>query len=72
MLAESRRGWYELEIASSPTFVPPDGRQVPNPAAGKMDLDGERGVVRGYMPHDGDPLDVHYAFPDDALRTGTA
>ncbi len=68
VLIESRRGWYELNVPNSPTFVLPDGRQISNPAAGVMDLDGQGGVVRSYTPYDGDPLAAYRSFLDEALR----
>lgn len=36
VLAESRRGWDELHVPGSPTFVLPSGRQVPNPGADRV------------------------------------
>src|SRR5205085_9046149 len=48
VIADSRRGWHDLKVAGSPTFVLPGGRQVANPAAGRADIDKERGVVRSY------------------------
>ncbi len=33
VLAESHRGWEELKVPGSPTFVLPSGRQVHNPGA---------------------------------------
>jgi hypothetical protein len=58
VIADSRRGWHDLQVGGSPTFVLPDGRQIANPAAGDADIDEERGIVRGYTPYDGDPLAV--------------
>ena len=58
VIAESRRGWHELKVGGSPTFVLPDGRQISNPAAGEADIDEERGLVRSYTPFAGDALAV--------------
>lgn len=70
VLEDSRRGWAVLHAEASPTFVLPSGRQITNPAAGKADIDGERGVVRSYTPYDGDPLAVYRAMLDEV--TGKA
>jgi hypothetical protein len=58
VIADSGRGWHELKVNGSPTFVLPDGRQVSGPASGEVDIDEERGVVRSYVPFVGDPLAV--------------
>jgi predicted DsbA family dithiol-disulfide isomerase len=68
VIAESRRGWHELRVAGSPTFVLPDGRQVADPGAGEADIDEERGIVRSYTPYPGDPLDAIRGVLEDALR----
>lgn len=62
VLAESRRGWHDLKVNGSPTFVLPDGSQVSNPAAGTADIDAEHGVMRSYTPYDGDPLAAYRAM----------
>jgi len=67
VIADSRRGWHELQVPGSPTFVLPSGRQVSNPAAGDADIDEERGVLRAYTPFDGDPLAVFRALLDEAI-----
>jgi predicted DsbA family dithiol-disulfide isomerase len=69
VLAESRRGWHELKVDGSPTFVLPDGRQIANPGAGDAEIDEERGVVRGYTPFAGDPLAVLRDMLDAAIAT---
>lgn len=68
VIAESRRGWHELKVDGSPTFVLPSGRQVSNPASGEADIDEERGVVRGYTPYQGDPLVVFRELLASATR----
>ena len=70
VIADSRRGWHDLKVAGSPTFVLPGGRQVSNPAAGRADIDKEWGVVRSYTPYTGDPLVVFYELLAAAARTG--
>ncbi|HZS87060.1 MAG TPA: DsbA family protein [Chloroflexota bacterium] len=68
VIAESRRGWHELAVGGSPTFVLPDGRQVSGPASGEADIDEEHGVVRRYEPFVGDPLAVFRALLDTAAQ----
>jgi predicted DsbA family dithiol-disulfide isomerase len=58
VLAESRRGWHELKVAGSPTFVLPDGRQVSDLAVGEIDFDEATSTLRSYVAYEGDPLDV--------------
>jgi len=58
VIDDSRQGWHELKVKGSPTFVLPGGRQVSGPAGGEADIDEEQGVVRGYVPFEGDPLAV--------------
>lgn len=64
VLAESRRGWHELKVKGSPTFVLPDGSRLSNLAAGVADIDDEHGAMRGYTPYDGDPLAAYCAMLD--------
>lgn len=68
VIAESRRGWHELRVNGSPTFVLPDGRQVSDLASGEADIDEEQGVVRSYVPFEGDPLAVFRALLDAAVQ----
>jgi predicted DsbA family dithiol-disulfide isomerase len=58
VIAESRRGWHELKVNGSATFVLPDGSQVTNPALGEVDFDEQNSVLRSYTPYTGDPLAV--------------
>ena len=68
VIADSRRGWHELKVNGSPTFVLPSGRQVSGPAGGEADIDEEQGVVRGYVPFEGDPLAVFRELLDAAAQ----
>lgn len=43
VLSEARRGWDELKLELSPTFVLPDGSRRENPAGPKVELDEEHG-----------------------------
>jgi hypothetical protein len=56
VIAESRRGWRDLKLNGSATFVLPDGRQVTNPALGEVDFDEANSVLRSFTPYPGDPL----------------
>lgn len=66
VIAESRRGWEELRLPGSPTFVLPSGRALEGPALGELDFDEERLVVRRFVPYPGDPLDAYRALLDEA------
>lgn len=59
VIAESRRGWRELELNGSPTFILPDGQRLTNPAVGKIDFDEEDYVLRAYEPFEGDVQQVY-------------
>lgn len=60
VIAESRRGWHELKLNGSATFViMPDGRQITNPAIGEIDFDEENYALRRYSRYPGDPLTVY-------------
>lgn len=56
VVESSRRGWHELELAGSVTFLLPDGERVTNPALGEIDFDESEHVLRDYKPYAGDPL----------------
>lgn len=56
VITESRRGWHELKVNGSATFVLPDGSQVTNPALGEIDFDEQNSILRSYTPYAGDPL----------------
>lgn len=59
VLRESRRGWHELRLNGSATFVLQDGERHTNPALGEIDFDEENIVLNGYRPFAGDPLDEY-------------
>jgi predicted DsbA family dithiol-disulfide isomerase len=59
---ESQRGWKELKLDGSATFVLPDGSRHTNPASDEPDIDEENYRVRGYEPYVGDPLDAYRAI----------
>lgn len=71
VIADSRRGWHELKVAGSPTFVLPGGKQISNPGEGEIDIDEEHATVRRFTPFAGDPLAI---FRDmlDASVAGTS
>jgi predicted DsbA family dithiol-disulfide isomerase len=58
VIHESQRGWHELKVNGSATFILPDGRQFTNPAIGEVDFDEENNVLRHYTPYEGNPLDA--------------
>jgi predicted DsbA family dithiol-disulfide isomerase len=72
VLSESRRGWHELKVDGSPTFVLPDGRQVSNPAVGDIDFDEASYTLRSYQPYEGNPLALIRRVLDDVIRSQTA
>jgi predicted DsbA family dithiol-disulfide isomerase len=59
VIAESKRGWHELKVNGSATFVLPDGRQVTNPGVGQLDFDETTQTVRSYTPYPGEALTAH-------------
>jgi predicted DsbA family dithiol-disulfide isomerase len=69
VIADSRRGWHELKVNGSPTFVLPSRRQVTSPGLGEADIDEERAVVRGYTPYAGDPLAAIREVLEEATET---
>ncbi|MGH2543906.1 MAG: DsbA family oxidoreductase [Ardenticatenaceae bacterium] len=58
VLADSRRGWHDLRVNGSATFVLPDGTQVTNPGLGELDFDEETFTLRGYEPPEEGALEV--------------
>ena len=66
VIEDSRRGWHELEVEGSVTFVLPDGRRVTNPGIGEIDFDEEKYVLRSYQPYAGDPLQAYRELLDEA------
>ncbi|HWQ11432.1 MAG TPA: DsbA family protein [Roseiflexaceae bacterium] len=65
VVAESRRGWEELRVPGSPTFLMPDGRMVEGPAVGELDFDERALLVRRFTPYPGDPLDAYRALLEE-------
>ncbi|MFW6063428.1 MAG: DsbA family oxidoreductase [Chloroflexota bacterium] len=59
VIEESRRGWRELGLNGSATFLLPDGRRLTNPGLGEIEFDEETYELRHYQPYDGDPLQVY-------------
>jgi predicted DsbA family dithiol-disulfide isomerase len=57
--SESQRGWKELKLDGSATFVLPDGTRLTNPASGDADIDEDAYEVRSYQPYAGDPRQAY-------------
>lgn len=53
IISESRRGWREMKLNGSATFVLPDGRRMTNPAVGPVGFDEQTYTLKGYEPFDG-------------------
>lgn len=53
VIENSHRGWHELQLDGSATFVLPDGQRMTNPAIGEVDFDEENYVLRDYKPYEG-------------------
>lgn len=68
VIADSRRGWHDLKVDGSPTFVLPDGRQVSDLAVGDIEIDEERAVLLRRAPFVGDALAVFRDILDRAAR----
>lgn len=56
IIADARRGWRELQVNGSATFLLPDGRQITNPAIGEVDFDEANNRLRSFKPYQSDPL----------------
>ena len=67
---ESRRGWHDLQLNGSATFVRPDGRRVTNPALGEVDFDEENYVLRAYKPYDGDTMERYRTLLESVAKAG--
>jgi len=67
VLGESWRGWHDLKLPGSVTFVLPDRRKITNPAIGKVDFDETTMTVRSYTPFAGDPLQRYRALLNDIV-----
>lgn len=68
VIAESRRGWHDLQLDGSATFLLPGGARVTNPGIGTIDFDEENYLLRAYEPFVGDPLAAYRQMLDGALR----
>lgn len=71
VIAESHRGWEELEVPGSPTFVLPSGKQIHNPAAMKVTW-SKAGKIESTQQAecpDGDCLAVYRSMLDEALSS---
>jgi hypothetical protein len=66
IIADSRRGWHELQPEGSATFILPNGRRITNPAVGEIDFDEENYVVRSYAPFEGDAVQVYREMLESA------
>lgn len=67
VIEDSQRGWNEIKVKNSPTFVLPDGRQFSNPAAGYLQLSLKTNSVVSYTPAEEDWHDVYRSFLDGAI-----
>ena len=68
VIEESRRGWHQLKLKGSATFVLPGGRRWTNPAVGEIDFDEKLYQLRSYTPYSGDPFDVYRLLLESALH----
>lgn len=59
IVKENWRGWHELALKGSPTFITPDGQQFNNPGVGEVDFDNNTGELRTFSPYPGDPMEVY-------------
>lgn len=67
VLGDAWRGWHDLKLAGSATFVLPDRRKITNPAIGKVDFDDNTLTLNSYTPYPGDPLKIYRALLADCL-----
>jgi hypothetical protein len=72
VVAESQRGWYELKVVGSVTFVLSTQRKITNPAIGAIDFDASTQTLRRYTPYAGDPLAVIRSLLDEAIGSPPA
>jgi predicted DsbA family dithiol-disulfide isomerase len=68
VIAESRRGWHDLKVNGSATFILPGGMQMTNPALGEVDFDEASYTLQSYTPYAGDPLAVYREMLGNAIR----
>ncbi|GAC1513607.1 MAG: hypothetical protein NVS2B16_18870 [Chloroflexota bacterium] len=70
VLADSERGWKDLSVRGSPTFILPGGKQVWNPAAARVTF-GRGYSVKEYVPPDcpnGDCLQPFRNMVDEVIE----
>jgi predicted DsbA family dithiol-disulfide isomerase len=68
VIEDSLRGWHDLKVKSSPTFVLPGGQQFSNPSAGDLQLELKTNSVKAYTPAEEDWPDFYRAFLDSVGR----
>jgi len=73
-VTESHRGWEELKVRGSPTFVLPSGTQVWNPGAIGVKFDRHYEVVERTPADcpDGDCIRVFRDLLESAISQGAA
>jgi len=74
VVEEARRGWDELHVPGSPTFVLPNGRQIAAPALPELEIDQGTGLLlRVTLPPCAAPcLDDYRAFLEEACQVSAA
>jgi hypothetical protein len=68
VLADSQRGWHDLALPGSPTFILPDGSRHNDVGMGHIDFDEQSGEIRHFTPYPGDPLDAFRKLLDGAVK----
>ncbi len=71
VIAESRRGWHELKLDGSATFILPGDRRVTNPAIGEIDFDEASNVLHSYRPYTGNALDAYRELLHEAAASAS-
>lgn len=74
VIEEAKRGWEELRVPGSPTFVLPHGRQVAAPALPELDIDQATGrLLQVTLPPCAAPcLDEYRVFLNEACQVSAA
>lgn len=67
IVKENWRGWRDLALKGSPTFITPDGSQYNNPAVGEHEFDRQTGALLKYTPYTGNPVNVYREMFEAAL-----
>jgi hypothetical protein len=67
VLAESSKGWEELKLEGSATFVLPEGRRITNPAVGDIDFNEQKFLLHSYVPYPADPRQAYRELLASAL-----